>query len=262
MILIRFLLSVYFWSWVVISSVLLFPVCLVVWAFTRNSDPSLRALNKISCLWGAIYIWCNPLWRARIEGREKIDSEVTTLYVCNHQSTFDIYLLFRLFKPFHWVTKRSNFYVPCIGWNMVLMRSIGFDREDRKEVLRMVKESVKRLGTEGISLIIFPEGERTPNGRLLPFLGGAFSIAKRADVRIQPMVLNGCYRLLPRYHFLVKATADLSLKVLDPIPVEVVREKSADELAELTWNLMAAELPPEALPLPEERETEEKVASV
>lgn len=251
----KLVFSVYFWIFYVIDAVVMFSLCFLAWLLTFWWDPRVRLLNYVSAFWGASQIYCNPFWKVTIEGREKIDPSIPTLLICNHQSSFDIYLLYMLYKPFHWVSKRSNFYVPLVGWNMVLMRTIGFHREDRKEILRMVKGSVKRL-EEGISLLIFPEGERSPDGRLLPFLGGAFVVAKRAKVRIQPIALSGAYQILPRYQALLEPKAHLKLKVMDPIPLETVEELSADELADLAYRRIAAELPPEALPLPEEKPAE------
>ena len=190
---------------------------------------------------------CSRTSKIVINGRDRLDASKTYVYICNHQSSFDIYLLFRLFFPFQWVTKKSNFNIPFIGWNMRHNRSIGFERGDQREILRMVKECVKRLG-EGISLILFPEGERSEDGRMRPFLGGAFAIAKRAGVPIHPMVLTGAYDILPRFHFFLNPFATMTLTVLDPIPVETVREKSTQQLEELAWRRMAQALPPNALP--------------
>jgi 1-acyl-sn-glycerol-3-phosphate acyltransferase len=247
MILLRVLASLWYWFVLIFLAPIFYLACLTALLVRDRKDPKRKWIGRISCVWGSAYLWCNPFWRIRIVGREKLDSNRTTVYICNHQSSFDIYLLFRLFFPFQWVTKKSNFYVPFIGWNMRHNRSIGFERGDRRETLRMVKECVKRL-LEGISLIIFPEGERTPDGRMQPFLGGAFAIAKRAEVPIQPMVLTGTYDVLPRYKFLVKAWGTMTLAILDPIPLDTVKEKSTDELKDLAWRRMAEWLPPEALP--------------
>ena len=109
---------------------------------------------------------------------------------------------------------------------------------------------------QGFLVGVFPEGERTPDGRLGPFLGGAFAIAKRADMPIRPMVLTGAYDLLPRYSCYMQFNANLTLTVLDPIPVEVVRENSTEELSALVRNIMIEALPPEARPVPEEETRE------
>ena len=245
--LLRVLFSVYYWTFFVVDAVVMFPICFLVWLFTFWWDPRVRWLNYVSAFWGASQLYCNPFWKVTIKGREKIDPDIPTLLVSNHQSSFDIYLINSLYKPFHWVSKKSNFYVPLVGWNMILMRTIGFGRESRKEILHMVKESVKRL-QQGISLIIFPEGERTPDGRLRPFLGGAFAIAKRAGVRIQPMVISGAYHILPRYHAILNPVAHLKLTVLDPIPVETVEKLTTEELSDLTRKRIAEHLAPDELP--------------
>jgi len=112
----------------------------------------------------------------------------------------------------------------------------------------MVKASVKRL-EEGISLIIFPEGERSPNGRLQPFLAGAFSIAKRAKVQIQPIVITGTYKVLPRFQMILNPVGHMTVTVLDPIPVETVTSLSTEELKDLAYQRIAANLPEDHLPV-------------
>jgi 1-acyl-sn-glycerol-3-phosphate acyltransferase len=249
MILFRILFSVYFWVWFSLVSLVFICLATVAWLATAWWDPRRRLTNRISWLWARAYLFCNPVWwRVKICGREKIDPARTTLYVANHLSTFDLFVLFLLHIQMQWVSKRTNVRVPVLGLNMIYARTIFLDRESPKEILHMVKESVKRL-EGGISMIIFPEGERSLSGRLQPFLGGAFSIAKRARVPVQPIAITGTFETLRRYSALVNPCSPLSVTVLDAIPVEVVETLPTDELKALVWERMAAALPPDHLPL-------------
>lgn len=250
MFLVRWLFSLYYWVYFSVVSVFLLTLTLTAWVLTAWWDPSLLWLHRVNWIWARTYMWGNPLWRLSIRGKEKLDWSRPTLYVANHLSTFDIFVLFRLNSRFHWISKRSNIRIPALGLNMLLCGTIFLDRESPKDILAMVKQSVKRLG-EGFSLLIFPEGERSLSGHLNPFLGGAFSIAKRAKVPIQPIVITGTYQVLKRYSALLSPTGRMSVTVLDPIPAEQVAALSTEELSKLVHERMADALPPEHKPLDE-----------
>src|SRR5262249_25630684 len=114
------LLSVAFWSFLVLSSAILFPVALLIWAATVLFDRRLALLHQFTCLWASLYSWCNPAWRVHVEGREKVRPGVAYVMVANHRSFADIIVLFRLFVHFKWVSKVEMFRIPAIGWNMRL----------------------------------------------------------------------------------------------------------------------------------------------
>jgi 1-acyl-sn-glycerol-3-phosphate acyltransferase len=236
------LFSIYYWTWFTLVTLVFSVVAFLGWLFTFWWDPQRRLNNRISCLWSNGYLLGCPFWKVSFHGREKIQRGVPTLFISNHLSTFDIFVLFMLNRDFHWVSKRSNVRIPLIGLDMIYSRTIFLDRDDPREILRMVKDSVKRL-EEGISLMIFPEGERSLTGHLQPFLGGAFSIAKRAKVQIQPIVLTDTYKIIKRYSMIFNPRANVTVTILDPIPKEVVEAKSTDELKEMAYQMMTAKLP-------------------
>lgn len=249
MFLVRLIFSAYYWVYFTVTSVFLITLTVVTWALSAWWDPSRLWLHGVNWIWARTYLLGNPFWRLTIRGKERLDWSRPTLYVANHLSTFDIFVLFCLNSRFHWISKRSNTWIPALGLNMILCRTIFLDRESPKDILAMVKQSVKRL-EEGISLLIFPEGERSLTGHLNPFLGGAFSIAKRARVPIQPIVITGTYQVLKRYSALLNPVGRMSVTVLDPIPAEQVDALSTEELSKLVHNRMAEALPPEHKPLP------------
>ncbi len=101
--------SLLFWLFIVVSSLLLFPVALLIWAMTVLVDRRLVLLHQFTCVWASLYTWLSPVWRVRIEGRDKIRPDATYVMVANHQSLLDILVLFRLFTHFKWVSKIENF---------------------------------------------------------------------------------------------------------------------------------------------------------
>ena len=231
--------SVVFWAFLVLSSVLLFPVALVLWALTRPFDRRTRALHLFTCFWASLYTWLNPWWPVRVEGRERIPSG-TCVLVANHLSLLDILVLFRLFTPFTWVSKVENFRVPFIGWNMRLNRYIPLKRGDRASVLQMLSRCEQALD-EGTPVMMFPEGTRSADGRLRPFKPGAFELAVRKGVPVVPVVVRGTGDALPKRGFVLRGRHEISLTVLDP--VAPLPGESAQELTDRVRLLFAERVP-------------------
>jgi 1-acyl-sn-glycerol-3-phosphate acyltransferase len=224
------LLSTVFWTFLAGSSVALFPAAAAIWALSLPFDPRLRALHAFTCFWASLYTWTNPAWRVRIEGREKIRRDEAYVMVANHQSLLDILVLFRLFVHFKWVSKIENFRIPLIGWNMRLNRYIPLRRGERASVVQMLTRCRETLAA-GSSLMIFPEGTRSPDGRLRAFKTGAFELAKASGRPILPIVVEGTADALPKRGFVLRGRHRIRVSVLDEIPPESFEAESPEELA-------------------------------
>ncbi|MFQ5699209.1 MAG: lysophospholipid acyltransferase family protein [Myxococcota bacterium] len=233
--------SLAFWSFLLVSSVALFPVAGLVWAATRPFDPRGIVLHRFTCFWASLYTWLNPAWPVRVEGRDKIDPHQAYVMVSNHLSLLDILVLFRLFRHFKWVSKIENFRVPLIGWNMSLNRYIKLKRGNRQSVVRMLRECEQAL-RGGSSILMFPEGSRSPNGVLREFKRGAFELALRARVPILPIVLTGTADALPKRGFVLRGRHPLRIRVLDPLPFASFAHMSAEELTEHVRHRVVREL--------------------
>jgi 1-acyl-sn-glycerol-3-phosphate acyltransferase len=237
----RRLLSTLFWVFMTISSLLLFPVALIIWAVTVLFDRRLVVLHQFTCFWASIYTWLNPGWRVRVEGREKIRNDTPYMMVANHQSLLDILVLFRLFKHFKWVSKIENFRVIAIGWNMSLNRYIKLRRGDKESIDKMM-EACERTLAEGNSVMMFPEGTRSADGRLRPFKHGAFTIAKRARVPLLPIVIEGTAQALPKRGYVLRGRHAITIRVLDPIPYANFADRSVESLTAEIHTLFRSEL--------------------
>ncbi len=226
----RAVLSTVFWAFLVGSSFLLFPIAAAVWVLTLPFDPKLRALHLFTCFWGSLYTWANPAWPVRISGREKIRRDEAYVMVANHQSLLDILVLFRLFVHYKWVSKIENFRIPLIGWNMRLNRYIQLRRGDRSSVVKMLALCRETLAA-GSSVMIFPEGTRSPDGRLRSFKPGAFVLAKATGRPILPIVVDGTASALPKRGFVLQGRHRIHVTILDEIRPESFAAESPEELA-------------------------------
>ena len=242
------LLSLSFWTFLVLSSLALFPVAVLIWAATVAFDRRLVLLHRFTCFWASLYTRLNPAWPVTVVGRDRIPRDTACVLVSNHQSLVDILVLFRLATHFKWVSKIENFRVPVIGWNMSLNRYIKLVRGKRESVVRMMQDCEATLAG-GSSVMIFPEGTRSPDGRLRAFKTGAFEIALRTRSPIVPIVLVGTSRALPKRGYLLQGKHPISVRVLEPIPAASFASLSVDELTERVRTLIASELPGEAQPI-------------
>ena len=237
----RRLLSTLFWIFLVVSSLLCFPVAVLIWAVTAPFDRRRAALHQFTCFWASLYTWLNPAWPVVVSGREHIRRDATYVMVANHQSLLDILVLFRLFVHFKWVAKIELFKIPCIGWNMSLNRYVRLRRGDPESITRMMRTCEERM-TEGSSIMMFPEGTRSADGRLKPFKHGAFTLAKTVRAPLLPIVVEGTADALPKRGFVLQGRHHIRVRVLPEIAYERFADTGVPELTEQVHALFAAEL--------------------
>lgn len=224
-----------------LTSAVLYPFAVLIRIVTSPFDRRLFLLHRYSTFWASLYIWCNPFWTVRIEGREKLDDSQACVIISNHQSLVDIMVLYRLHTHFKWVAKIEAFRIPFVGWNMSLNRYIKLDRASTKSHLKMMRDCREALNS-GNSVMIFPEGTRSPDGTLRPFKGGAFELALMARKPLLPIVIEGSAQALPKKGFIFRGKHLISVKVLDPIPYERFSDLDANGVKERVHELMNAEL--------------------
>ena len=224
-----------------VSSLLLFPIAMLIWLTTVWFDRRLVVLHRFTCFWASLYTWLNPAWRVHVEGREKIRPHVAYVMVANHQSLLDILVLFRLFKHFKWVSKIENFRLPCVGWNMSLNRYIKLRRGDRESIDQMMVACEATL-RGGNPVMMFPEGTRSHDGRLRQFKHGAFTLAQRVAVPLLPIVIEGTADALPKRGFVLRGRHRITVRVLDEIPYAAFAHSPVETVMERVRTLLATEL--------------------
>jgi 1-acyl-sn-glycerol-3-phosphate acyltransferase len=233
--------SLVFWAFLTLSSILLFPVAVLVWAVTLPFDRRKVVQHQFTCFWASLYSWFNPAWPVRVEGREKVRPGATYVMVANHQSLLDILVLFRLFVHFKWVSKIENFRIPCVGWNMRLNQYIELRRGDKQSIGEMMSAASRTLDS-GSSVMMFPEGTRSADGRLKDFKHGAFTLAQGGGVPILPIVVEGTANALPKRGFVLQGRHPITIRVLDEIPHEIIRDRPVEDVTREVRELFAKEL--------------------
>jgi 1-acyl-sn-glycerol-3-phosphate acyltransferase len=236
MIIARIFVSLYFWAFVAITSFALYPIAVVVRFVTYAFDKRLKVLHRFTSFWGSLYTWCTPLWTVTIAGAENQPGDEPHVIVANHQSFVDILVLFRLRMHYKWVSKVENFRAPFIGWNMTLNQYIPIARGTMKGNLQMMRACEDAL-SGGNSIMMFPEGTRSPDGQMRPFKDGAFELALRTKSPILPIVIKGTAQALPKRGVLLQRSSIL-LNILAPIPFDRFSGMSAREVNKMVWEEM------------------------
>jgi len=237
----RMALSLTFWGFLALSSLLLFPIAALLFCLTALFDPRRWVLHRFTSTWASLYTWLNPAWPVQIHGRDRMYESGPAVIVANHLSLVDILVLFRLHSHFKWVSKQENFQVPLIGWNMRLCGYIPLRRGTARSIRTMMQKCDEVIA-EGSSVVMFPEGTRSSTGRLRSFKPGAFEIAKRNRIPIQPIVIRGTGDALPKRGFVLQGRHPISIEVLDPIPAAEVEANSAEQMMERVRETFIKEL--------------------
>ena len=237
----RPLLSALFWAFIALSSLVLFPIAVLIFVVTAPFDSRRALLHRFTCFWASLYTWLNPAWAVTIHGRERLHRAGPAVIVANHLSLLDILVMFRLQSHFKWVSKIENFRVPLIGWNMTLCGYIPLQRGTKTSVMSMMRACDETLDA-GSSIVMFPEGTRSPTGRMRAFKPGAFEIAQRNGVPIQPLVIRGTGDALPKRGFVLQGRHDISIEILDVVPPADVEKATPEEMMERVRNRIAQAL--------------------
>ena len=245
----RVIHSLLFWIFMLLSSLALFPIALLIWTITLPFDRRKVLLHQFTCFWASLYTWLNPAWSVSVLDRDKLLRGEACVMVANHLSLVDILVLFRLFSHFKWISKVENFKVPLIGWNMYLNEYIPLLRGDKSSIVKMMRLADQTLA-KGSSVMMFPEGTRSPNGRIRRFKTGAFELALKSGRPIQPIVIQGSANALPKRAFVLQGRHPISLTVLDPIRPESFADLSIEELTERIHSIIAGHLDEPPLPSP------------
>ncbi len=167
-----------------------------------------------------------------VQGEEKI-VDTPVLFVSNHQGNFDIFaLLGFLRKPFGFISKIEVKQVPIVRTWMEVMDCLFLDRKDRRQSLKTFKRGIELL-KEGHSLLIFPEGTRSKQDEMQAFKSGSLSLAKKAGVPVQPVMLRGTYRIMEANENRI-SKEKVYLTVCDPIMPEEYQDMSLEELSDET----------------------------
>jgi 1-acyl-sn-glycerol-3-phosphate acyltransferase len=167
----------------------------------------------------------------KVTGMEAIDTTKPYVYAVNHASALDIPVLY-VYLPFEFriAFKKELLAYPIVGWHLKRSGQICVDQQNPARSIGSIRSALKSLKS-GMPLVIFPEGGRTPDGEIKPFLAGALFLAIKAQVDIVPVALVGTFELLPMDTYHIKCRP-LEMRVGSPISSAGYTVRNMDALSD------------------------------
>jgi|SRR5579872_3554548 len=221
---------------IVLSTVVMW-VCSVVCAVF---DPSGFAQHRMARIWGRMLLGAG-LIRVRVEGLENLDGAGPYVFVANHASYMDIpAFLAKLPYQFRFFAKKSLYSIPFIGWHLHRAGHIPVDRANARASLKSMSEGARIVAERRISVLLFPEGGRNPQG-LRAFKEGAAYIAIKSGVPAVPMALAGMREKLPMGSIHIRS-GEVVLRIGKPIPTAQLKLHDREALTQRLYDEIAGML--------------------
>lgn len=208
----------------IVDSALLGPLAIV----SSFLDRSGRWSSFFQGLWVHCLLRTNGI-KMQVKGRENLKKEQSCVLVSNHASILDIPAIISAAPfPVRFMAKHSLAWFPVFGWFLYLGGHILIDRKSAKSALKSLKKASSQL-KKGISIIVFPEGTRSPDGDVKEFKRGAFLLAQHSKFPVVPISISGTYDMLPRHGWCFRP-GTMHIRMGQPIPT---RNLSQLELKDL-----------------------------
>ncbi len=218
--------TVFVWSCIAIALLVLGSLVILTSPFDRRG----KVIHCYGRLWGKVALLANRV-KVRVEGIEHLKGEGPYIIMSNHQGSYDIFaLLSHLPFQFKWLAKKELFSVPFFGWVMAAAGYVSVDREGTRETVEAMNEAARKI-REGMSLLIFPEGSRSPDGSIQPFKKGGFTLAIKSKVPIIPISITGSREVMPKEKF-TSASGEIRIRIDHPIEIQNYSMKDRKSLME------------------------------
>jgi 1-acyl-sn-glycerol-3-phosphate acyltransferase len=187
-------------------------------------------------MWANLNCILTPVF-VKVKGRENIDPKQSYVIVVNHQSAYDIIILYaRLGIYFKWLMKKEIRKIPGIGFGSQAIGHILIDRSSTKAAIETINYAKSKI-KDGTSMLIFPEGTRSRTHDMLPFKKGAFWFAFDLNLPILPVTINGTREILPSETMnLLPGKAEIIIH--PPININNYSKDNMADLIEKTRNLI------------------------
>lgn len=202
-------------------------------------DASGRQQHAIARTW-ATWMTTLALTHVQIIHPERLTSATAAVYACNHLSYMDTPVLFGSL-PFQFRIPANHylFRYPLIGWYLTRSGQVPIDQSSLRSQVAGLLRGVATLKS-GMSMLIFPDGSRSPDGHVRQFLSGAAFMAIKAQVPLVPMALIGTYELLPMHTYHI-APHPAALVICEPISTAGMTTRDAEALTRRMMETIATE---------------------
>ena len=197
-------------------------------------DGSGNSQHRLACIWGKMLLAASFI-RVRVDGLEKLDPRGTYVFVSNHQSLMDIpAILAKLPHQFRFFAKLALYSIPFLGTHLKRAGHLPVDRSNVRASLKSMTAGAQIVAQRGISVLLFPEGGRAPEG-LREFKEGSAYIAIKAGVPAVPIAIVGLRELLPMGSIHVRS-GRVALRIGDPISTKDLKVSDRELLTKQLYD--------------------------
>jgi 1-acyl-sn-glycerol-3-phosphate acyltransferase len=180
--------------------------------------------------------------RVEVEGVERLPRDEAMILAVNHQSWFDIVALFgALPVSLRFVAKKEISRVPLFAQAIRAAGHVFLDRKNRAKAVTSMREAGVRMREQGLSMALFPEGTRSPDGRLLPFKKGSFVLAIETGATMLPVAMDGGRLIMPKGRLRI-LSGRVRIRCGEPIPLAGLTKDDRDAVLEATEDQISAML--------------------
>lgn len=228
--------SILAWITMLITSVVITPFFLLVWLLTFWWDRRRICAHMMGTFWAWHYQSLIVFWKLRLHGREHIPRDRPVVIIANHRSLVDILALYKVRRPFKWVSKAENFKLPFVGMVLSLTNCVRIERGSFRAGLQFINQAEKEM-KKGSSVMLFPEGTRSKNERMRKFQDGAFVLAKKMNCGIVPIAHIGTERAFGsgKSSWALQGRTRINIQVLEEVSADTVASMEVEELKSLLY---------------------------
>lgn len=190
-------------------------VCSIVAIIIGIFGPYSKAANGLVRYWAKGLINLSGI-KLEITGQDKIVGQPPSVYISNHQSLFDILaVVISIPGTARFIAKKELFRIPIFAQGLKLIGTIKIDRGNSAKARETINEAIQII-KRGVSVIIFPEGTRSKDGKIKPFKKGGFVLATQGKIPIVPLVISGSLHIMAKQNMRLRK-GKIKVEFLDPI---------------------------------------------
>ena len=218
-------LVVFIWIWTIISATVGFILLITL--------GQKRSIYYASKFWSWPIIWLSGV-RLEIEGLENVSLDKNMIYAANHESSFDIPVMFAIMPvPLFYLAKEELKKIPIFGWYVNAVGMVFINRANHTEAMASIKNAGQEIKS-GKNIISFPEGTRPRDGEMKMFKRGSFILALESQIEVVPVAIIGSRNINPPGYSIKPGVITIRIgKAINPIDFE---QSNPDKLAHIVEN--------------------------
>jgi 1-acyl-sn-glycerol-3-phosphate acyltransferase len=213
-------------------------ICALIALIGGIFNPYSSFNNAVARIWARILLISAGI-KLEVMGREKIQSGESYIVVANHQSQMDIpVVMVAIPLPLKFMAKKELFVVPFLGWGMKAVGMLKIDRGNTKQAVSTLKDAENLIRLHQLSILAFPEGTRSLDGKMKPFKKGAFVLAINTGLPILPVSISGTRKISQKGKKRIRS-GRVKVVIHQPLPIAETEYENRSNLADRTHQIIS-----------------------